>query len=136
MQVTKQQDYAETMDIDTENPLTESGQPALDDRTKDFPESYKGIADRLYDRYELDKALKYYSKSLTIRLSTSGENHTDTADTLYNKGVVHKSQNDPITATEYLNRALVIYCNKFGEGHEEVRATRRIIKSIEMSCVQ
>ena len=120
MQVTKQQDYAETMDIDTENPLTESGQPALDDRTKDFPESYKGIADRLYDRYELDKALKYYSKSLTIRLNKSGENHPDVA-TIYNDmGCVYQDKGELSKALEYHNKSLTIRLNTLGENHPDV----------------
>ena len=82
MQVTKHRDYADTINFDTVNPLTESGQPALDDRTKDFCDSYEDIADRLHDRYELDKALKYFSKSLTIRLNKLGENHPD-VETIY-----------------------------------------------------
>ena len=98
--------------------------------------THNNVGNVYADKGEIDKALEYYNKSLTIRLNTLGDNHPSTADTLYNMGLLHKSQDDPITATEYLNRALVIYCNKLGEGHEEVRATRRIIELIEISCVQ
>ena len=88
MQVTKQQDYAETMDIDTENSLTESGQPALNDHTMDCPDSFQDIANRLHDRYELEESLKYYSKSLAIRLNKLGEKHPDDASVYYDMSCV------------------------------------------------
>ena len=98
---------------------------------------------------EFDTALDYYSKSLTIRLTTVGENHPDVATTYNNMGDLHKNkrefekaldchkkalelrlkspedneQDDFGSALEYYNKSLAIMVSKYGENRLDVADT-------------
>ena len=70
--------------------LTQYDRLMSDDESLKQAEYYDEKAESLYERYELDEALRYYNKSLTIRLNTLGENHTDVA--AYNTTIGHENR--------------------------------------------
>ena len=73
--------------------------------------------------YELDEALRYYKKSVTIKLNTLGENHPDVADSYNNIGNVYRGKGELDKALEYYNKSLTIKLNTLGENHPDVAAS-------------
>ena len=66
--------------------LAQYDQDMTDDESLKQAAYFDRQAQSLYKRYELAEALKYYNKSLTIRLNTLGENHPDVAASYNNLG--------------------------------------------------
>ena len=73
--------------------------------------------------YELDEALRYYKKSVTIKLNTLGENHPDVAASYNNIGIVYRDKGELDKALEYYNKSLTIRLNTLGENHPRTADT-------------
>ena len=68
----------------------------------------------------LKKAEEFHLKSLTIRQSLYGENHTDLATSMNNLGLLYKKMQNLPKAEEFYLKSLKNNENLFGEKHSEV----------------
>ena len=69
---------------------------------------------------ELDNALAYYNKSLTIRLKYFGENHQSVATSYNNMASACSNKGELDKALEYYHKSLVIRLKTIGENHPSV----------------
>ena len=97
-----------------------SKRPADEQEEEALAEIYNNMAIVYRDKCELDKALEYYNKSLSIRLNILGEKHPDVASSYNNMANVYSDKGDDDKALEYHNKSLYIRLNTLGENHPDV----------------
>ncbi|WP_027394746.1 CHAT domain-containing protein [Aquimarina latercula] len=73
------------------------------------------------------EALKYYKRSLDIKLKIYGKDHPKTTLNYTNIGTIYRDRGDFKNALEYYNKALEIRKSSTGENHNKVAFTYRII---------
>jgi tetratricopeptide (TPR) repeat protein len=99
------------------------GIPRLGNQHPEIAESYHNIGLVHYYKGDYDQAIKFYNKSLSIKIANFGENYSDVAKTYNNIGVIYMDKGKYSQAIEILNRALTIWLSTFGENHPHVTAT-------------
>ena len=97
-----------------------SKRPADEQEERTMAEIYNNMANVYGEKCDLDKALRYYNKSFSIRLNTLGENHPDVASSYTNMAIVYKEKGELDKALEYYNKSLSIRLNTLGENHPDV----------------
>ena len=97
-----------------------SKRPADEQEEESLAEIYNNMAIGYRDKGELDKALEYHNKSLTIKLNTHGENHPHVAISYNNMANLCSDKGELDKALEYHNKSLSIRLNTLGENHPGV----------------
>ena len=72
------------------------------------------------EKGELDKALEYCHKALTIQLNTVGDNHPDVAISYSNMANVYSGKGELDNALAYYNQSLTIRLKTNGKNHPSV----------------
>ena len=79
----------------------------------------------------LPEALDHLERALLIRQTTLGVNHPDTATTLVNISLVHKTQGDIRTALHYAKQGLTIRREKLPVTNEDLIETEELVAQLE-----
>ena len=88
---------------------------ANNDREKAEVLDSAGASMSLTNNYQ--KALEYTTKALDLRRLVFGKNHTKTATSYNNLGMVYRELGDPFKSLDFLEKALSIWQALFGENH-------------------
>ncbi len=82
---------------------------------KEKIELYNLGADAYYAVGAIEKSKDVLLKTLSIKKKNYGENHPETAKTLYNLAFIHNMLGEPLLAEKILKNVLLIYENKYGK---------------------
>ncbi len=88
---------------------------------------YNNIGGVYYYKGNYDNALKYYNKSLNMRLKTLGDEHPDVAASFNNIGLVYHKKGDYDNALKYYQKTLKIELKTLGDEHPDVAASYNTI---------
>ena len=89
-----------------------------------------GIGNVYQSQGKYDEAIAQYERALRIYENSFGVNHVNTADTILNIGLFHKSQGRDQLARDYLSRAHLIFQSNLGMAHPFTQKAKILLKDL------